>query len=160
VSASKAPLASIDQYFLAAANDLQPWTTGNPAYTKAVSELKYLASVPDSNATPTQTATANTDTNNLNTFFGIPAPGNAYDAARNQWLASSKAPLASIGQYFLAAAKDLEPWTAGNPAYTKAVSELKYLASVPDSNATPTQTANANAYTNNLNAFFQTPNGQ
>ena len=78
-----------------------------------------------------------------------------FDAALAQWKQGANAPLASMGSYFLQAARDLKG--TGDASYDTAISQLTYLAHVPDSNATPTQQATAESDAKALDKFFGTP---
>ena len=69
-SAAAANAATMNKYLLQAADDLQG--SGYPGSATAVNELKYLASLPPTNDTPTQQANAKTDVKALDSFFGTP----------------------------------------------------------------------------------------
>jgi hypothetical protein len=69
-AAASAPQAFMNTYFQQAASDLKE--SGNSSYDTAVSELTYMASLPDSSLTSAQQAQAHTDSGNLDTFFGTP----------------------------------------------------------------------------------------
>jgi hypothetical protein len=78
-----------------------------------------------------------------------------FDAALAEWKQGASASLATMGTYFLQAASDLKG--TGDASYDTAVSQLTYLAHVPDSNATPTQQATAESDAKALDKFFGTP---
>jgi len=68
--AASAPAATRNTYLERAAEDLQ--ASGNSGYAAAVNELTYLASLPATNDTATQQATAHADVQALDSFFGTP----------------------------------------------------------------------------------------
>jgi hypothetical protein len=75
--------------------------------------------------------------------------------ALTAWKQAWQGPLATMNTYLTQAAGDLR--RAGDPGYDTAISQLAYLASLPDTDATPTQQAGAQADGKALDAFFGTP---
>jgi hypothetical protein len=69
-SAAAAPAATMNTFLVQAADDLK--ASGNPKYQAAINELTYLASLPATNDTATQRATAKSDAQALDIFFGTP----------------------------------------------------------------------------------------
>ena len=78
-----------------------------------------------------------------------------FAAALAAWKQGSQVDLADLNRYLSQAASDLRQ--AADPGYDTAISQLTYLASLPDSNDTPAQIANAQADDKALDAFFATP---
>ena len=79
----------------------------------------------------------------------------ALAAARNVWKHAAQAPLAMVNTYYMQAASDLRK--ADDPSYRTAISELTYLANLPDSNDTSAQQATAETDQTALDSFFGTP---
>jgi hypothetical protein len=79
----------------------------------------------------------------------------AYAAALAAWKESGRVPLAEVNIYYQRAANDLRK--AHDPAYRTAITDLTYLASLPDSGDTPAQIKKAVADYTALNSFFKTP---
>ena len=89
----------------------------------------------------------------------IPVPASSgqtgFAAAQAAWKQGSQVDLAQLNEYLSQAASDLRQ--AGDPSYDTAISQLTYLAGLPDSNDTPTQIANAQTDDKALDTFFGTP---
>jgi len=68
--AASAPAATRNAYLQQAAGDLQ--ASGNSGYATAINELTYLAGLPATNDTSEQQATAQSDVQALDSFFGTP----------------------------------------------------------------------------------------
>jgi hypothetical protein len=60
----------MNTFLLQAADDLK--ASGNPSFQTAINELTYLAHLPATNDTSAQRASAHTDAQALDTFFGTP----------------------------------------------------------------------------------------
>jgi hypothetical protein len=60
----------MNEYLQQAADDLH--AAGNPGYGTAIAELTYLAHLPATNDTSAQRATAQSDVQALDSFFGTP----------------------------------------------------------------------------------------
>lgn len=98
-----------------------------------------------------------------------PRHGNLeYDAARAEWRMGDQPSVinADVGGYLLAAASDLERGKSvdvrattekGRAEYDKAIAELRSFVSLPDTNLTPAQQAEATSDATALDAFFNTP---
>jgi len=69
-SAASAPAATRNTYLQQAADDLH--ASGNSSYNTPINELKYLANLPATNDTSMQQATAHSDVQALDSFFGTP----------------------------------------------------------------------------------------
>lgn len=69
-AAANGPQADLNTYLQQAASDLKE--SGNASYSTAISELTYLASLPNTSLTSAQQAQAHTDSAKLDTFFGTP----------------------------------------------------------------------------------------
>lgn len=79
----------------------------------------------------------------------------AFSKALAAWKASSNANAAMMGTYFQQAASDLKE--SGNSSYSKYVSELEYLVSLPNTDVPAAQRAQAHADAEDLDKFFGTP---
>jgi hypothetical protein len=84
-----------------------------------------------------------------------PAGQAAFAGALAQWKSAAAANAATMNMYLLQAADDLRG--SGYPGSGTAVDQLTYLASLPPTNNTPAQQANAHADVQALDSFFGTP---
>jgi hypothetical protein len=83
-------------------------------------------------------------------------PQPAYAAALSQWQQGAQASAAAQNQYFLQAANDLNA-QASAPGFSDAVSELQDLTTIPETDATSAQMADAQSDVAALDQFFNTP---
>jgi hypothetical protein len=124
-------------------------TTSSPVTTaKATTVPTVTATTP----APSTTVTTSPPTTATTTD---PA-GAAYAGARSQWQQAEQQPTATQNQYFLTAANDLNA-QASSPGFSDAVAELKNLASIPETNVTSAQMAQAQSDVAALDQFFNTP---
>lgn len=79
----------------------------------------------------------------------------AFAAALAQWKKAAQEPLATMNTYLARAASDLR--AANDPRYATAISQLTYLANLPNSNDTARQQATGEKDHKALNSFFGTP---
>lgn len=79
----------------------------------------------------------------------------AFSRALAAWKAASNANAAMMGTYFQQAASDLKE--SGNSSYSKYISELEYLISLPNTDVPAPQRAQAHADAEDLDKFFGTP---
>lgn len=83
------------------------------------------------------------------------AKSGEFSKALTAWKAAAASPVATMNTYLQQAASDLK--AAGNPAYSTAISELTYLASLPATDLTSAQVAQAQSDEKDLDKFFGTP---
>ena len=119
-------------------------TTTSTSSTTTTSSTS--TSVPATSTTQTTTAQANA----------------GFANAKSQWVQGASASSADQGMYWDQAATDLAnaaPSAGSESAsYMTAVQELQQLASLPETNDTPTQMTESQQDTSALNTFFGTPN--
>lgn len=88
-------------------------------------------------------------------------PGNGFTDAKDGWRVSGNAIVANQGRYWIQAAIDLQYGKSHDHAdtsgYPTAIDALVNLASLPDTNVTPTQRQQAAADSAELDSFFGTP---
>jgi hypothetical protein len=128
-------------------------------YVHEQADLDALISIPLTDTTAAQRATAARVTRELNGFFRTPglyavAPGNAKAIARADWIKSAQVSAAEENDWFGAAIDELDSY---GKRFATQRAELASLEAIPLTDTTAKQRATARRDVRALNAFFHTP---
>lgn len=153
---SKAVAAVEGKYWAEARSELQHY---DARYAAERRELTTLISIPLTDTTPAQRATATRTTRELNAFFHTPglygvAPAASHlSLARRQWVAANQAPAANMDHHLRLASRQL---AAYGKKYAIQRGQLTRLAALPITGLTKAQIAQAHRLVHALNVFFHT----